>query len=52
MEMTNVEQDLEDLAFSTDPQFLRDYKDAEDDARNGRTIPADELFAQLDVENG
>ncbi|HEY7932432.1 MAG TPA: type II toxin-antitoxin system Phd/YefM family antitoxin [Solirubrobacteraceae bacterium] len=43
--------DLEDLVLSKAPQFLQDYKDAEDDARNGRTVDADEFFDQLDLEN-
>lgn len=42
--------DLEDLVLSKAPQFLDDYKAAEEDVQNGRTVDADEFFAQLDLE--
>jgi hypothetical protein len=37
-----MNDDLEDLVLS---------KAAEEDARNGRTVNADDLFEQLDLEN-
>jgi hypothetical protein len=47
-----MSDDLEDLVLSKAPQILDDYKAAEEDARNGRTVSASEFFEQLELENG
>jgi prevent-host-death family protein len=44
--------EFEDYVLATAPEFVESFEEAERDLREGRTMPAEEFFAELDREEG